>query len=418
MALGILFTLMQYTECSSLTSKHRKKSSSFTGNFSRSHDTVANTNLLVLGVRMFSLGTICDFLQIAPENCTCASTPLVCELTDFKKNRQQNGTRKYPFKRDDVFTITYATIAVTSSVFGIIGNIAVIYIAFQQGRGISICKLHIAELAVVNFLFSAVQLVNVLPLYWTNAWIYGKAMCKLTKGILEAGSLLSSGFFQLITIERYLLVVRTFNVDKMQRHERLIVGCLIVLVTATVTPYIMGIQIEPGSQRCVNIIGEERWLSQAYTFFAFVVYSVLPIGITSVLVVNLILHFQQEASSSSFIDRKDLNKKILKHMLLVFFLFIVCTLPSRLVSIYMNMAYFKSSKMLLGFQFLSYTLYSLQGTLNPILYSMLAREWRRSLSQVVRSKFRKSEGGSVRISIVNYVRVSIVNHIRVSVTNH
>ena len=39
-------------------------------------------------------------------------------------------------------------------------------------------------------------------------------MCKVMKGTLEVGSLMSSGFFQLIAVERYFLIVYTFNVDK------------------------------------------------------------------------------------------------------------------------------------------------------------------------------------------------------------
>ena len=53
-----------------------------------------------------------------------------------------------------------------------------------------------------------------IPLYWTNEWVYGSWMCKVMKGTLEVGSLMSSGFFQLIAVERYFLIVYTFNVDK------------------------------------------------------------------------------------------------------------------------------------------------------------------------------------------------------------
>ena len=58
------------------------------------------------------------------------------------------------------------------------------------------------------------QVANVIPLYWTNEWVYGSWMCKVMKGTLEVGSLMSSGFFQLIAVERYFLIVYTFNVDK------------------------------------------------------------------------------------------------------------------------------------------------------------------------------------------------------------
>ena len=95
--------------------------------------------------------------------------------------------------------MTYATIAAISAVVGIIGNAVVIFIALHERRQLSACKLHIAQLAVVNFVFSAVQIANVIPLYWTNTWIYGKPMCKVMKTTLEVGSLLSSGLVMMTT---------------------------------------------------------------------------------------------------------------------------------------------------------------------------------------------------------------------------
>ena len=85
-------------------------------------------------------------------------------------------------------------------------------------------------------------------------------------------------------------------------------------------------------------------------------------------------------------------------MLLILSLFIICTLPSRLVTITMDMVDFRSHRVILIFQFISYILYSLQGTLNPILYSMLAKQWRRNLTQVVRSVFQKN---TITLSIYN-----------------
>merc|ERR1712168_1269662 len=91
-----------------------------------------------------------------------------------------------------------------------------------------------------------------------------------------------------------------------------------------------------------------------------------------------------EGASPSMVSREKVNARIMLNMLAVLTLFIVCTLPSRFVFIAMDMVEFKSHGVLLGFQFLSYILYSLQGTLNPILYNMMAKEWRRNLSGVMR----------------------------------
>ena len=162
----------------------------------------------------FNIHSFCYLLGIHPTNCSCEASPVVCQANSFDEIvKESNGTYDNHPKR---VTIIYATIAVLSSVSGMIGNAAVIIIAYRYRKGLTPTKLHVAQLAVVNFVFSMVQLVNVLPLYCSTAWMYGQFMCKLTKGVLEIGSLLSSGFFQLITTERYFLVVCAPNARKVK----------------------------------------------------------------------------------------------------------------------------------------------------------------------------------------------------------
>ena len=122
-----------------------------------------------------------------------------------------------------------------------------------------------------------------------------------------------------------------------------------------------------------------------YTWFTFLLYSVLPIIVTGVLSVKLTLHFKQGGKSEApFGGRQTLNQKIMVQMLTIFALFTICTLPSRLVDIAMDMVEFQSHDLLLGFQFVAYVLYSLQGTLNPILYSMMAKKWRKKFYTLVK----------------------------------
>ena len=65
---------------------------------------------------------------------------------------------------------------------------------------------------------------QVVPLYWSNKWTYGHFACKLIKGALEMGSLLSSGFFQLIAVERYLLIVQTLKMRNFHYRYAITMG--------------------------------------------------------------------------------------------------------------------------------------------------------------------------------------------------
>ena len=65
----------------------------------------------------------------------------------------------------------------------------------------------------------------------------------------------------------------------------------LLFVMITVAPYIYGLQIEPATGRCVNFGGDTNWMSLPYNWFSFLVYSFIPICITSYLAVKLTLHF-------------------------------------------------------------------------------------------------------------------------------
>ena len=223
-------------------------------------------------------------------------------------------------------------------------------------------------------------------------------MCKLMKGTLEMGSLLSSGFFQLISVERYFYIVPTFGFGKVkgfcQRYKHVMLLANVTLVAVTVAPFLRGLDVDPASHRCANFTGKSRWMSTPYSWLTFLVYSVHPAIVTTLLSRNLRAHFANDKTCTEAVNRSDMNKRVISNMLLVLTLFILCTLPVRLLTILVDMVQFKSRSLLLSLQLIAYILYSLQGTLNPILYSMLAREWRKNLYALVRSVFLKSKAGS------------------------
>merc|ERR1711962_1068388 len=66
--------------------------------------------------------------------------------------------------------------------------------------------------------------------------------------------------------------------------------------------------------------------------------------------------------------------------------FVVCNLPTRVITIYMlNVNYSVAMDLYMGLAICAYVSYPLQSTLNPILYSMMAKKWRQDLKCVARN---------------------------------
>ena len=121
-----------------------------------------------------NLELICKWFKIHPSNCSCPHSPIVCQAMSFNQGAKTNSSWTTVFIRRHSVTVIYATVALISSTFGMIGNAMVVLVAYRHRNKMSPTKLHVAKLAVVNFIFSAVQAMNVSPLYWTSTWIYGE----------------------------------------------------------------------------------------------------------------------------------------------------------------------------------------------------------------------------------------------------
>ena len=334
-----------------------------------------------------SIEEFCGYFNISLPKCSCEIVPVVCKfrsyILDFK---EVNTTDKRRYARSNAVTLTYVSVAIFSSLFGVVGNTAVLLIAYQERAQLSPCKLHIAELAFVNFIFSIVQIINIAPLYITNKWIYGVVMCKVLRCSLEVASLLSSGFFQVITLQRYFLVTNPLNIKKIKESEKrlrhVVVIINIIVAIATTIPYFIGLNIEDYSGRCVMFHGDNENMFLSYSWFVIGLYSFTPISITAILSIKLSLYFLKEAKGETYdqTNRSNVNRRIMQQMLLVLSLFVLCTLPSRVINIYLGIHRNVNTKLYIALEFISYVTYSLQNQLNPILYSMLAKEWRKSMA--------------------------------------
>ena len=117
--------------------------------------------------------------------CSCTPTDKQpCKITIYIHNNTTTNTttnnKSTPpkYQRNEA-TLVYASVTMLSSFLGIVGNACVLLIAYKNRSNLPPCKLLIAQLAVVNFMFCVVQMVVTIPLYWTNVWIYELPMCKI-----------------------------------------------------------------------------------------------------------------------------------------------------------------------------------------------------------------------------------------------
>ena len=144
---------------------------------------------------------LCSKFNVSASECTCENFQHVC-TTETEHKEWVNTSAIGIFERLNTTTIVYASVAMASSAFGLIGNAMVLFVAYNHRRRIGSGKLHIAQLALVNLMCSAIQFISNVHLFWTNVWLYGFFMCKFLRSVYELCNFLTIGFVLVIAIER------------------------------------------------------------------------------------------------------------------------------------------------------------------------------------------------------------------------
>ena len=351
-------------------------------------------NISQIPVETSLLEHICSRLNISTYNCSCDHMSSVCVL----QRELRNESVVTSYRRLSTTTIVYASVTLVFSVFGAIANFLVLLVAYRQRKCLQSGKLHIAELAAVNLIFCLLQLMNIMPLYWTNMWLYGRSVCKLVRSLMELSSFLTIGFVVIIAIERYLLVnypLKRVAVEKNLRHS-LVIGNFVISIV-TVVPYLVGLDVDRDG-RCVIFINQTKNMGLPYHCFVLVIYMALPVCVTTTIYISILRSlstkkFNKQFSDSSIVQqriRATKNRRIVWTTMVTLVAFLLCNLPTRVISMYLLSVHYKVKvHVYMVLVFVAYVTYPLQSALNPILYSMLANQWRCDMKCVAQSSSYK-----------------------------
>ena len=343
-----------------------------------------------------SIKEICILAKIPLSECLCTIKPKSCDngtdtnITKPILSTHYHDNLSLPIDHNyfKSFSQIYASVTIICSIIGGAGNAAVLIVACKQ-RKISHSKMLIALLAASDFTFSVVHFVNILYLFWTQHWQYGVIMCKLIRSFKLLGSLLTIGFILIISIERYLGIVyplqKTFN--NLRLAKKLVVTNIVIAI-ATISPYFIVLGVNYKTGRCIEMWSGGKEASLYYQWFLILFYFLLPITVISVLYIKIIRHLSIQAKCNEIINSTALrekriktNRRIMFIVLSIMIAFIVCTLPNKVIWIYLVSVDLgiDNIDLYMALVYIAYLTYPIRVTLNPIIYSAIDRDWRNDI---------------------------------------
>ena len=317
----------------------------------------------------------------------------VCEISKwYKKTRNSKSTT--PRRKLEIEVAIISTVAM---VIGVLGNAAVLIISYKDRRSLPRSKILITQLAVIDQVFSIINFVETVSLYWSSRWILGVALCKIVSASMLMSSLLPIGYILIIAVERFFGII--YSVRRDLNGGRLIYSCVIInfiLALGTVIPILFVMEVgKYGTCNATWPAGTKYTIP--YQWFLMTFYVIMPVCIVSMIYIRIIAFLLDQAKHNVALSREDIkkrrdeeNRRAMKILISILIGFIVCVLPTRAIQLYHAHKYDFNQNLTKHFALLMNITYPLHSCINPIVYTAVDPKWRREVLIMLHLRKRRT----------------------------
>ncbi|XP_073493601.1 B2 bradykinin receptor-like [Phyllobates terribilis] len=305
-------------------------------------------------------------------------------------------------------------------VLGFIENLLVILVFILHKSRCTVAEIYLGNMAAADLIF-----VSGLP-FWAVSlsnrlyWPFGGFMCVTVNSLIQLNMYSSIYFLMMVSIDRYLALVKTMSVGRMRRPWCAKINCIIIWIFAVAVslPKVVfrKVVFVPAFNvtSCIIVPPADSW-HMATDIIANLVGFLIPLCVIAFCTFQIIGVLRNNVMQQF----KEINneKKATWLVLTVLLIFIICWLPFHiftfmdmldLLKVFENCA--TSVIIEIGNQISSYIAYS-NSCINPLLYVMVGNHFRKKAKEVYRQLLNRIKSPKNEPMPMNYsgatVRTSI-----------
>lgn len=283
------------------------------------------------------------------------------------------------------------------TVFGVAENVFVLSVLWFHKSHCTVAEIYLANLAVADLL-----LLCSLPFWAVNIarrfdWPFGLVLCKAISSITSMNLYSSVYFLVMVSIDRYLALVKTMSLGRMRRPLCAKWNCLVIWIAALLLCFpilnfrsvayyqdykatVCFLAYPPGNQ----------WRVITNTLLNTVGF-LMPLAVTMFCTIQIVRAFRNnELQKVNGVQRE---KKATVLILVVLLLFVICWLPFQITTLLDTLQVLNvisgcrmESAIDGASQIASYCSFS-NSCLNPIVYVIVGKHFRKKSKEVYCGKF-------------------------------
>ncbi|XP_031618626.1 neuropeptide SIFamide receptor-like [Contarinia nasturtii] len=306
------------------------------------------------------------------------------------------------YRHSVTLTAVYCVAYVIVFIVGLIGNSFVIAVVLRSPRMRTVTNYFIVNLAVADILVIVFCLPATLMSNIFVPWILGNIMCKVVpyiQGVSVAASVYS---LCAVSIDRFLAIWWPLKMQLSKKRARIMIGCIWIIALITTVPWALFFQLEWGLYQDSEImLCREVWPPGFDGSLYFLIANVLACYLVPMILITFcyILIWIRVSKRSIPGDTKDAQMdrmqqkskiKVVKMLIAVVILFVLSWLPLYLIFARIKfgnpeMTSDEEELLEIAIPFAQW-LGSSNSCINPLLYSLFNKKYRRGFAAIIRSR--------------------------------
>ncbi|XP_070783514.1 galanin receptor 2a [Enoplosus armatus] len=284
---------------------------------------------------------------------------------------------------------------------GAAGNCLVLAVLFRSGQiDTKTTNVFILSLATADLCFIVFCVPFQAAIYTLDEWLFGPAVCKVVHFIIFLTMHASIFTLTAVSLDRYLAICYPLRSREMRTPKNARTSICLVWISALVfsAPYLSYYSQMDLSGTVVCIPAWEakpRMIMDVCTFIFGYLIPVVVLGLTYGRTIRYLWTSVDPVKDVS--ESRRAKRKVTKMILVVAALFCLCWLPHHLVILCMWFGRFPLNHTTYVLRILSHLVAYANSCLNPIVYALVSKHFRKG--------FRKVFGCSLRRREVNKVHV-------------
>ena len=331
-----------------------------------------------------SLKDLCAIINDSNIECTCEN------FKDFCKQSEESRV----FVCNRYWDKVEATVSVTVSVIGVLGNTLVLLIAFKTWQDSRRIHKLVAVLALADLIFATVEIVTSAQLFKTCKWLFKTFFCKFSSIIRNIGGVFALCLIVIIALERYLAIVKPFSRNKFQLPFWIWPLVALIFSIVSVTPLFIVYEVSTDGI-CVEKWPQGSNGSLIYSCFLLFGTVMIPMGIISYFyycIVKKILANAQNLKATGngkevLKKRERSNRRIMIILFAIACAFFVLVSPNRIIWVVLDITGTDNLSNS-TYRILKYTglfPYYFHVSVNPFIYSFIDKRFQGQLVDLFKS---------------------------------